>query len=569
MENTVQNILNDLKIQNMDNLLHVFRNLHRLTGEKDAETAVDYIIKQLNEYGIKNERYRFDAFLSNPIQGELEILQPFSSLVEAKTRSFSRHCPEGVEGQLIYDKHSQNTQLTAMEEEEWLKQFEGKIVVSWHGWEDYVKKIESFGAIGLIHIWSSNENIIHEETVGPVWGTPTIENFHTLPTIPVVGIKKMDGESLIEQINQHEITARVKTKLFVGVKEVSLPAAYIPGETNEYILLSGHYDSWYEGITDNAVGNALCLELARVFSKGKLKRGIKIAWWPCHSNGRYAGSTWYCDQFWEDLNENCMAHINVDSPGSKGATVLVPRTSLIEEKSVISDTIVEFAGTHPPVYGSMPKGADQSFWGVNIPIHLSMKYEPAERIYNCPGSGGGWWWHTEEDLYDKVDLDLLLRDTKIHASILLKLANADIIPLDLNDYIINMKRIIKDIDDHSDKEFDFQLIFETIHSMQTSIEQLEKSPSCQNQALYNKLLKEIGGILNRLMFSYSSRYEFDYAYPSQPFPGLQKAKGLYRTSTSEQQFLFTITFFYRQRNRFIHETKKISRKIGQFIQDIR
>jgi hypothetical protein len=79
--------------------------------------------------------------------------------------------------------------------------------------------------------------------------------------------------------------------------------------------------------------------------------------------------------------------------------------------------------------------------------------------------------------------------------------------------------------------------------MQTSIEQLEQSPSCQNHVLHNKLLKEIGGTLNRLMFSYSSRYEFDNAFPSKPFPGLQKAKGLYRLSTSEQQFLFALTFF--------------------------
>lgn len=566
MEYTGWNVLHDLQIQNMDNTLQAFRELHRLTGEKDAETAVDYIVQQLNQYGIENTRYRFDAYLSNPIQGELEIVQPFTSQVEAKTRSFSLHCPEGVEGQLIYDKYSKNTQLTALEEEQWFKQFEGKIVLSWRGWEDYVKKIESYGAKGLIHIWASDENIIHEETVGPVWGNPSIENVHTLPGIPVVGIKKMDGENLIEQVNQQEVTVRVRTKLFVGIKEVSLPVAYIPGETEEYILLSGHYDSWYQGVTDNAVGNALCLELARMFSKCKLKRGIKVAWWPCHSNGRYAGSTWYCDQFWDDLNENCMAHINVDSPGSKGATVLVPRTSLIEQKSVISDAIAKVTGASHPLYGSLPKGADQSFWGVNIPIHLSMKYEPAERLYDCPGSGGGWWWHTEEDLYDKVDLDLLLRDAKVHAEILLKLSNADIIPLDLNGYIVNMKSIVKDIDDHSDSQFDFRFIFEAIHSMEVLIEQLEKSPSCQNQLRYNKLLKEIGGTLNRLMFSYSSRYDFDLAFPSRPFPGLQKAKGIYRTSTSEQQFLFTLTFFNRQRNRFIHETKNISRKIDQFIQ---
>lgn len=83
--------------------------------------------------------------------------------------------------------------------------------------------------------------------------------------------------------------------------------------------MSSHYDSWDYGVTDNATGNAAVLELARVLSQKQLRRGVKIAWWPAHSNGRYAGSTWYCDEQFEDLDARCVALVNMDSPGCMGA----------------------------------------------------------------------------------------------------------------------------------------------------------------------------------------------------------------------------------------------------------
>ena len=55
-----------------------------------------------------------------------------------------------------------------------------------------------------------------------------------------------------------------------------LPVAEIRGreDPDEFLLVHGHYDSWYEGIGDNATGDAALLELARVLwaLRGRLKR---------------------------------------------------------------------------------------------------------------------------------------------------------------------------------------------------------------------------------------------------------------------------------------------------------
>ena len=51
--------------------------------------------------------------------------------------------------------------------------------------------------------------------------------------------------------------------------------------------------------------------------RDRLKRSVRIAWWPGHSTGRYAGSTWYADTFADEMDEWCLAHLNIDSPAAQ------------------------------------------------------------------------------------------------------------------------------------------------------------------------------------------------------------------------------------------------------------
>jgi hypothetical protein len=50
------------------------------------------------------------------------------------------------------------------------------------------------------------------------------------------------------------------------------------------------------------------LEVARVLwhMRGKLRRSVRIAWWPGHSAGRYGGSTWYLDAHAADFAKRCI-----------------------------------------------------------------------------------------------------------------------------------------------------------------------------------------------------------------------------------------------------------------------
>ncbi|MEZ4715068.1 MAG: M28 family peptidase [Caldilineaceae bacterium] len=92
--------------------------------------------------------------------------------------------------------------------------------------------------------------------------------------------------------------------------------------SDEFVLFSGHLDSWEVGAMDNGSANATMLEVGRLLAMHRdgLYRGLRLVFWSGHSHGRYSGSTWYVDNHWEELYDRCVAHVNVDSTGARGAT---------------------------------------------------------------------------------------------------------------------------------------------------------------------------------------------------------------------------------------------------------
>ena len=71
--------------------------------------------------------------------------------------------------------------------------------------------------------------------------------------LPSAGIRRADGEALIEKMAAGEMDAEVTIEMETKIRRSSMVAVDIKGKSDSFVLVSGHYDSWYEGITDNAV----------------------------------------------------------------------------------------------------------------------------------------------------------------------------------------------------------------------------------------------------------------------------------------------------------------------------
>jgi N-acetylated-alpha-linked acidic dipeptidase len=117
-----------------------------------------------------------------------------------------------------------------------------------------------------------------------------------------------------------------------------------------------------------ATGDASLFEMARVIAsdKDKLRCGVRFCWWPGHSTGRYSGSTWYVDNYFNYLRDHALGHLNIDSPGVRDAEIWDCRYNMGEIEHITSAVVRELSGQEPNIRRPLRAG-DQSFLGAGLP----------------------------------------------------------------------------------------------------------------------------------------------------------------------------------------------------------
>lgn len=551
-----QKLLSDISVAEMWRHLERICEWDRLSGGPGEAAAIEYVASALHSYGLPVEMYEFQAYLSNPVSGTVEIVSDGNRPVAAKTRAFSANTPPaGVVGEIVYVPGGKDM-FTDVETAERIAALDltGKIVLSEGGGRNNMVTAQARGAVGYIHMWPSDEPYVHEGTVSPVWGSPTPEGFELLPRIPVVQVTKQDGEQLRALAEHGSCVVRLTTRTENGFRTLRLPVTEIPGETAEFVLIAGHIDSWHLGVTDNGTGNVCCLELARVFQRyrqagGRLQRGIRIAWWPGHSNGRYAGSAWYADAFWEDLHDHCVAYLNCDSPGALGATDYSVITAVAETAAFGQQVVRELTGQQA-AWERPVRAGDQSFWGPGVSsLYMLLSNRPPGQRAAVGGCGMGWWWHTEEDTLDKADRDVLLLDTKIFALSALRLATADTLPLDAAALVAELTGAVNGIVRATGGLLDLTPAVAALDELAAAVADLERAdvPAAQ----YNAAVRHVIRTLTPVNYTSTGPFQHDPAVPQRPLPGLQPARNLPALDQAGNDFRFLHTRLIRERNRLV------------------
>lgn len=290
------------------------------------------------------------------------------------------------------------------------------------------------GAAGQLHV--SPHAHLHEMCISPVWGSPDTETAAELPQTVACTISLADGTALKARLAAGEAPHVVlHAEVDTGWRRTPILQAELdsPGGTAEtpFILFSGHHDTWYYGVMDNGAANATMLEAARLLAtrRDAWRRGLRLCFWSGHSHGRYSGSTWYADEHWMELEQRCAVHVNVDSTGGVGATVLGNVPASAELSGLAAETL---RATTNAEHGSrrMGRNADQSFWGIGIPSLFATFSEQPETPGVAMRNALGWWWHTPEDLLDKISPELLARDTRAYVHALGRLLTDPVLPID-------------------------------------------------------------------------------------------------------------------------------------------
>lgn len=548
-----QALLNEINGDEMFRHLEKICSYDRLSGSQGESDAIDYLVSVLKGWGLDVQVHEFEAYISNPIFGGVDVLGENGFPVKAKTRAFSATTPEdGIEGELVYVPGAKDM-FRDYETKQRIEALDlrGKIVITEGGGRANMIAAQAKGAVGFIHMWPSDEPYVHEGTVSPVWGTPTPESMKLLPRIPVVQITNPDGERLRQMTEQGAVKVRLTTKTETKWTRLRVPVTEIKGKSDQFVLVAGHIDSWHLGVTDNGTGNVACMEIARVMKKLQphLKRSVRVAWWPGHSNARYSGSAWYADTFWQDLYDNCITYVNIDSPGALNAVDYSLITAVAENAKFLCGIVSELTGQQ--VEWERPiRAGDQSFWGTGVPsAYMLLSNRPEGQRAAVGGCGMGWWWHTEEDTMDKADKAVQVLDTKIHALTALRMANADLFPFDVmalgEEIEAEISKIGKAIAGH----LDLSGVMNAIAGYKQAVAAFEAAKgSLDADSANQKVLMAIRP-LTEINYTVGSKFEHDAAVPAKPIPGLQPAMALATLSPDSDQYKFLRAQMYRERNR--------------------
>jgi hypothetical protein len=551
----------------------------KFSGTPESKQAVDYFVESVREYDVPVEVYEFDSFLSYPSHDRskdatLEVVAPSGIKVNCQSHAMSGSA-------LLVECELVDVGPGDLKDYEG-KDVEGKIVLVdfaalWTPERLYIAQQK--GAVGQITI--SGDPVIHDMVVTTVWGTPTKESSKRIPKIPIVSITNEDGKRLRELCRNNQVRIKLSVDIWKGWKKVYLPVVHIEGREypEKYFLVHGHFCSWGDGMTDNVGGNVHFIEMAKIFWKYRdhLKKGVKIAWWPGHSQGRYSGSTWFADQFWEDLNKNCFAEMNIDSPGVIGATILQTAcTSELKQFNEYNMEELAYTFINSPVQTNASTGifraGDQSFTGIGISrieLHTAIPDGSPLKGKTTGGGGGGWWWHTLQDTIDKGDKDLLHLHLMVNMSTITRLCNAEILPFNFTPVPDDFKEVLEELHEIANGAFDVSPLIKKCSEMKQSAEALEdrlntlmttyatkndeeKKPYKALLARVDENLMEIIHTLQPVFCTESGRFEQDPAIRIPPIPGLQPIRELAAMDQGGDDARFLKTGLVRQRNKVSH-----------------
>ncbi|WP_188694617.1 M28 family peptidase [Pullulanibacillus camelliae] len=558
-----------------DQLMDFTRNIAkevRLSGTEEELRAFEYAKAQLEAVGFETELQFTNGYISLPGKAALKVDDvDFECITHAMALSAENLTAEIIDLGLGKDAdYSENN-------------VQGKIVLmDGIATPGAVKKATEQGAKGAIFI---NADYTHEMIVSPVWGTPVPDTVKLLPNIPVISITNANGKRLREKVGSGKNTGEMHTEIETRFRPIPTLIAEIQGtvEPDKFVMFSGHIDSWHYGVMDNGTANAIMLEVGRLLSKYKeqLHRSLRLAFWSGHSHGRYSGSAAYCDAHWEELTEHCVLHVNVDSSGGKGATVLTESNCMKETRDLAREAIGALTGDL--FRGSrFGRSGDQSFWGTGTPsLFMGCSEQPPatnpaasafSQLFGAGDSGGfGWWWHTTEDTLDKIDPDYLKRDCKVYLLILYRTLTEALIPINqlaaVEDIIEGLQKWQEKAGEHFDLSLSLKRADELRKSVTTLQDEItEISVNDQEEIRrVNEALMALSRFLVPLNYVKNSVFNHDLALNQQAVPKLSEIDRLITLDKESDAYQFSYTALVRNFNEVNYTLKQAKRVVDSIL----
>ena len=280
---------------NPNEIMKVFEDTAyvRMGGSMEELRAAEYIRDWCASKGLKAEIQSFDVDMATLYEAEF-----LADGVSVTCKGYLNAGSGEVEAPFYYLRSTDKQSLARCR---------GMIVMidGYLGYWIYQDLLDN-GALGFV-TYDGNANYVDRDI-----DQRELRGFvHKGRKIPGVNINAKDA---IELIRKGVTTAKIKLRQHEYVGQSRNVVLDLPGQVDQYIALSAHYDSTSlsQGAYDNMSGSVGLMGIAEYFAFHPHRYGLRFIW--CGSEERgLLGAKAYCQN--EAAIENCVLNVNLDMIG--------------------------------------------------------------------------------------------------------------------------------------------------------------------------------------------------------------------------------------------------------------
>jgi hypothetical protein len=339
-----------------------------------GKAAADYLLAAYKKAGL--QKVRFEEFYPNrwwPEKYEA-ILLGGDEKKDEKLKAFPLwHCEkaDNLELEVVYAGFGTSGEFRGLDVEGKAVLIDMKRILHFIASYRYTKALERAKDKGALAVIVA-ETRIASPSGNPVGSCGKIKDQKgqepELFPLPVFSIGKADGLKIKERLEQ----GTTKVKLTLQYSLAQAKAVNVVGELpgngsiDEYVIVGGHYDTWFDGAIDNLGSQASILEMAKYFAKipqEKRQRNIIFVSMFGHEFENEAmGQAAFVEKH-ADIHDKITCFLDIDGSGSwgyeeKDDTGTILPTGMDDKAGIFTTSIALTAIAREAVFG-LAKGP----WG--------------------------------------------------------------------------------------------------------------------------------------------------------------------------------------------------------------
>jgi hypothetical protein len=213
-----------------------------------------------------------------------------------------------------------------------------------------------------------------------------------------------------------------------------------------------------------------------------------------------------------------------------------------------------------------PQAGDYSFNNIGLPSFFMLSSTMPDQLrhekhyYDVSGCGANIAWHTENDVLEIADRDVLMTDMKIYLLSSLRVANAEVLPFDWGATCDEFLATIAEYQAASKGHADLSASVAATQALKDSLAGLAAAPLADR----NSVLMQLSRILVPINYTKAPRFRHDPAYTVPKLPTLAIAADLAEFTVDHLRRTAEVDLM-RGQNRFVaamHAATRLVRSVG-------